>query len=334
MENLFDYATKELSQDAFLRWFFKSYKDEQFKPIVADFISTFTKGQLNEQRPQLTVDKDDYSIIEAFAQLNDIDISIDIQLSNGKRTLVIEDKTDSEEHNNQLETYNKRIEKWKYPNGSFEQCVYKIFYKTSTIDRSEKDRVERAGWTCFDLDSIWNFFKKYQNKTNSDVLNDYINHLQKLINESKNEFLPKKHNILEWKSFFEKTVKPNLKNCDVYVNETYFGYAYLNVRPTGKEKNKTPYLEIRSRDCLDGGLIGRILLYGVEDNKDFDKLKDIVANSSLFHKENNSKQIGSTKRRNQEKIKYSSEEDFIKQIERLSDEYLRIMKEWDSVVSQ
>ena len=37
--NLFDYATKELSQDAFLRWFFENYDDPHIGPVVVDFIN-------------------------------------------------------------------------------------------------------------------------------------------------------------------------------------------------------------------------------------------------------------------------------------------------------
>ena len=83
MKNLFDYATKELSQDAFLRWLFESYEDEQIRPIVADFITNFTFGQ-EDGRPQLVVKPDDIKNIKTFAQVNDIDVCIDIWLPTGK----------------------------------------------------------------------------------------------------------------------------------------------------------------------------------------------------------------------------------------------------------
>ena len=35
MENLFDYATKELSQDAFLRWLFESWNEDIECGIIA-----------------------------------------------------------------------------------------------------------------------------------------------------------------------------------------------------------------------------------------------------------------------------------------------------------
>lgn len=34
MKNLFDFATKELSQDAFLRWFVSNYEDSKLENIV------------------------------------------------------------------------------------------------------------------------------------------------------------------------------------------------------------------------------------------------------------------------------------------------------------
>ena len=38
MKNLFDFATKELSQDAFLRWFLESDIDGGGKKLLAAFI--------------------------------------------------------------------------------------------------------------------------------------------------------------------------------------------------------------------------------------------------------------------------------------------------------
>ena len=164
MKNLFDFATKELSQDAFLRWFFANYDDEQIGPIVVDFINCFSKGQF-DGRKQFNLKYGDITKLVSYAQVNDIDISIDFwceKLFKGHRTIVIEDKTDSQEHN-QLKDYNAAISKWNYGDLSPEECVYKIFYKTHVIGESEKKRVTEAKWTAFGINEINEFFAK--NKT-------------------------------------------------------------------------------------------------------------------------------------------------------------------------
>ena len=333
MENLFRFATRELSQDAFLRWFFESAnEDETFKPIVADFIRYFTKNQKNE-RPVIDLETKDIIKIKTYAQINKIDVSVDIfsKKFNGHKTIVIEDKTESNVHNNQLEVYNNSIKNWRYEAGSSDDNVYKVFYKTSTIGEDERKRVKDSKWTWFDLQQIHSFFIKYKNKTDSHVLNDYIDHLTELITQSENDKLPSEHNILEWKAFFERTLKPALENdaSDIKVSETFYGYAYLNVRPKGADPRKTPYFEIRSRDCLNNSLIGRILLYGVDQitSEEKTRVRTKINNStSQFHSENNKKQIASTSKRKQENIKYNDQDDFIRIVKELVDDYLSVIK--------
>ena len=41
MKNLFDYATKELSQDAFLMWLFANYDDPKIGILANDILGTF-----------------------------------------------------------------------------------------------------------------------------------------------------------------------------------------------------------------------------------------------------------------------------------------------------
>ena len=226
MENLFDYATKELSQDAFLRWFFANFNDKQIGPIVVDFINHFSKGQRSD-RPQFNLKFGDITDVKTFAQVNDIDVSIDFRskVFDGHRTIVIEDKTDSEEHN-QLETYNKAISTWKYGDKRTpEQCVYKIFYKTHAIGEEEIKRVVNAGWAPFGIDEIYDFFIRYLDKTGSDVLNDYIKHIKK-IHTCYKTISPKpaeEWNSINWETFFNKFME---KHSGVEHNFTSYRGIY------------------------------------------------------------------------------------------------------------
>ena len=220
--NLFDFATKELSQDAFLRWFFESWKDEEIRPIVVDFINTFTKNQdPTKDRPQLQLKLSDIKSIQTFAQVDNIDVSIDLELAQGKRTIVIEDKTTSAEHN-QLKAYNDAISnKWKYnsnkePFKNPEKCVYKVFYKTNRIEDDELSRVKDAGWTPFAIDEINSFFQKYLNKTNSQILNDYIEHISSInadVNKVSEEPISD-WNFVNFQTFFRDVIKHKFKRTD------------------------------------------------------------------------------------------------------------------------
>lgn len=65
MENLFDYATKELSQDAFLRWLFQNYDD----PVVGE-VSNCLLGEFCHFQ-----DGEKVGSLHTEAQKNKIDIS-------------------------------------------------------------------------------------------------------------------------------------------------------------------------------------------------------------------------------------------------------------------
>ena len=69
MKNLFDYATKELSQDAFLRWLFENYncENDSVKKACRKLFDSFTDNKFkNKTITELTT----------VAQWKNIDISI------------------------------------------------------------------------------------------------------------------------------------------------------------------------------------------------------------------------------------------------------------------
>ncbi len=178
MKNLFDFATKELSQDAFLRWIFENYdcENKTVRKACEKLFKRFTNNTL------------DFSNIESLSttgQWNKIDVSVWFKCAGKEYLIVVEDKTLSEEHN-QLDGYNRKIEKhaqWlRDRQKNLLEEVFKVFYKTAKISKQEKERVEKAGWTnILDISDIYRLFSSYQN-TGSEVLDYYVEHIQKLYN--------------------------------------------------------------------------------------------------------------------------------------------------------
>ena len=176
MKNLFDYATKELSQDAFLRWLFENHncKNEKVRQVCRKLFNKFTSDEL------------DFSKIEnltTMAQWKYIDVSIWFTIDNKKYLIVIEDKTTSQEHK-QLQNYNEQIKKhneWLIDNDAENiiEKVYKVFYKTAEIWEEEKERIKDAQWlNILDIEEIHALFGNIP-PTNSEVLDYYIEHIQK-----------------------------------------------------------------------------------------------------------------------------------------------------------
>ena len=49
MKNLFDFATRELSQDAFLRWLLENYNDHELKDAAGDLLQELCGINVKEQ---------------------------------------------------------------------------------------------------------------------------------------------------------------------------------------------------------------------------------------------------------------------------------------------
>lgn len=331
MENLFNYATKELSQDAFLMWLMANYnceEDKQLKDVSRKFICKLF--EINN----IYINDDEILNAEVYPQENKIDIYAIIDIKDkGKYGVFIEDKTSSFEHN-QLVKYNKNIENIK--NRDKLDYVLKIFYKSHLIDNEERKRINDAKWKEFSFDEIYNFFGKYMDANNI-ILSQYANYVINLYLSSFNVEKPKDNNLIAWASYFENVIKPRIVGiCDVWIVENrQYGYTYMCMRPLNRGKELMPYLEIRSRDCVNNQFVARILMYDVDYNKHKNGLEEI-RNIILEREKNNIFKGNYGKKKNKQvahtiKNNYYAETDnqFTDLCKKVINEYIEIIKFWD-----
>ncbi len=259
MKNLFDYATKELSQDAFLIWLFENADDDEIGEISKRLLASMVSLDSNYH-----ASANDISDVKAQGQCEKMDIVVDFKLKGVQSVLIIEDKVVSREHDNQLMKY-KAIVLDKWNRGDYEgRPSFFVYYKTRDIDEGEKAKVTGSGWKNFDFDKIKAFWEEFQDNSNL-IVSQYARHVVNCWNDANNERLPSENNIDKWLGFFNKTLRKRISvDCDVWTGATYYGYAVFCVRPKGKIEEKIPYLEIRSRDCLNGKFEAKILMYGVD----------------------------------------------------------------------
>ncbi len=324
MENLFDYATKELSQDAFLRWLFESYQDEQIgfiaKNLIAEMVNLDGKHVILPE---------EITNVETHAQAENMDIVVDYKINGNARILIIEDKTSSNEHSNQLTTYKNIVEnKWNKGKREGRPSSF-VYYKTHRLDPSERNSVIDAGWAEFPFNKIKEFWEKYQKNKNI-IISQYAKHVVKCWEDSNNAVRPLDNNIDKWVGYFEKTVIPNISiECDSWVGTTFYGYSYLQVRPKGKGNEALPYLEIRSRDCLNNKFEAKILLYGV-DQKYCEPIRNIIRSresNNIFkgdYGQKRNKQVAHTNRKN-DKYKDVDDVKYIVFVNEAIEEYLSIL---------
>ena len=97
MKNLFDYATRELSQDAFLCWLFENYDCDE--PILGKIAVAL----LSEMTGIKELSCDTILDLKTFRQEKHTDIIVCFEHQKKKHTLVIEDKISSDVRDNQFE---------------------------------------------------------------------------------------------------------------------------------------------------------------------------------------------------------------------------------------
>jgi hypothetical protein len=132
--NLFSFATKELSQDAFLCWLLQwsdaSYAEIEPKLHIAG------QSLLNRMFIKHGITLNILPSVKIIRQFKNVDILVEVD---SQYILLIEDKTTSKEHSNQLARYKEDVCK-AYP----EQRVLPIFFKTG--EQSDYRDVEKQGY--------------------------------------------------------------------------------------------------------------------------------------------------------------------------------------------
>jgi hypothetical protein len=174
MTNLFQYANKELEQDAFLCWLITNSGDdnneyEDVKSIGRAFIK-LVLGYKNDIKS--------LKIESIRKQFKHTDILAELLINGEKYILIIEDKVDANEGFNQTNKYFNNI-----TNSFADKCcsnrIKFVFYKLNFVWESDRTTIQKNGWFVFDIKSIYEFFSKINIKNiKNNILLDYIEHVE------------------------------------------------------------------------------------------------------------------------------------------------------------
>jgi hypothetical protein len=190
--NIFDYATSELSQDAFLTWLIqwadKDYQktDKSLNNCAISFVQ------------ELLGKDESYKIetVEAGRQWNNIDVWA---LVNNKYFIVVEDKKGTKEHSDQLNRYSE-IAKKHYENSNIE--IKLIYFKM--VEQGQYNEIENAGFSIFKRSKMLLILEKYVKSTEkieyNNILVDYYKNLDNL-NKQINSYLTEPINEWYWYSW-------------------------------------------------------------------------------------------------------------------------------------
>ena len=189
--NIFEIATKELSQDAFITWLLK-WADDSCKNLDEDLHQCgkeFVSALIKKQNPNFS---EFINKVEAGRQWENIDVWAEI---NDKYFIIIEDKTNSKEHSKQLEKYKNFEEEWRVKNNK-EKAVC-IYLKTGNESKENFKDIEKKGYSVFERKDFLSLFEKFPNIKN-DIFVDFKERILQ-IEEITNSYKNKK--ISEWKYF-------------------------------------------------------------------------------------------------------------------------------------
>lgn len=209
--NLFEIATSELSQDAFITWLLKWGDSEYNSHPLNKCSCSFIRKLLNV--------KDDFVItsVKAGRQWNHIDVWCQV---NEKYFIIIEDKKGTKEHSNQLNRYKDIIIK-EFKNKSEEYIIIPVYFKMD--EQSDLNNVRQAGYSIFTRKDMIEVISPFS--TSNDILADffiYLKNLDDAINSYKVRPI-NKWDWWSWRGYFSELQNVLDGNWD-YVPNAYGGF--------------------------------------------------------------------------------------------------------------
>lgn len=166
--NIFSFATSELSQDAMFAWLLQ-WASPEYAEADANL------HHIGQKFVRLLTGKDDsfpINSIDVGRQWENIDVWAEI---NDDTFLVIEDKTGTSVHGDQLERYKASVER-EYDGKRTDLCY--AYVKTSEEPRSVLRGIERCGFKTVSRSDILKCLEDYDGKDT--LLLAYRKHLQDL----------------------------------------------------------------------------------------------------------------------------------------------------------
>lgn len=164
LNNLFWFGKKELTQDAVLMWIFKNYDEDDLKDVARDLIGYFSLGRELKENEVI-------QNLRGKLQYKGVDVAIEYYLKSdtdeGWYYLIIEDKTYSYIHSNQIKKYLENAFKefdddWHIENRKNTK-IKLIYFKLSCLNQYDKEEPIREAE---------NISKEYKNRKNS--IFDYL----------------------------------------------------------------------------------------------------------------------------------------------------------------
>lgn len=160
--NLFSFATKELSQDAFICWLCSFAKDDieceedALRKCAKHLLCEFIGGD----------DSSDIKLLEAKKQVMNIDVLLLVEYLNKKYYIIVEDKVHTSEHDDQLNRYKESLKSIC----TYEEIVC-VYFKTGF--QSDYSAVKDANYRIIDRRLMLDIFRCYEGDIHNNIFRDF-----------------------------------------------------------------------------------------------------------------------------------------------------------------
>lgn len=238
--NIFDYATSELSQDAFLAWLIQwASKDcGEIDDALNACAIRFVQELLGEDSS--------YGIgtIEVGRQKKNIDVWA---IVNNQYFLVIEDKKQTKQHSDQLERYSKYA---KEEYGKLNLEVKLVYFKME--EQGDYSEVKKSGYFIFRREKMLSILEHYISSTEDVLRNDIIVDFYKKIDNLNKEikgFLTEplcEWEDYAWQGFYSELQKDIDGNWDYVPNASggFLGFWWSKIKCELNGKQFEIYLQL------------------------------------------------------------------------------------------
>lgn len=218
--NIFKYATSELSQDAFICWLLEWAQESNANEVGDMALHDAAKQMLNamfEACKQVPPDR--YESIDVVRQYKHIDVLIII---NKQYALIIEDKTGTEDHDNQLRNYWEEVrdkgvtireDDLRFDDGR----ILRIYFKTG--DQSNYDSVEQEGYAPFVRENMLPILRSGLNKgIKNAIYEDFLSHLENIENGIASYHTVPLNTVWDWPTWigFFKALNETMKGAGAW----------------------------------------------------------------------------------------------------------------------
>ena len=178
--NIFKYATKELSQDAFLCWSINWLNESEEHPLYnygKEMLDLFLGEDKQEK----------YCDVQVLTQYEKIDVLVMFKDISGKsHGLIIEDKTNTSEHDNQINVYKDKLNKKLENEDCLKEYSIHLAYVKTGIMYDKDMRIIDKGATVVDLDKLLEVVARYEGQGKSEILSDFYVYINDIWNYRNN----------------------------------------------------------------------------------------------------------------------------------------------------